>query len=239
MGTARSVFPHARCRAHAQAIHVRSRRDWRPSPGCQDLRWVSDDSSKTIWPDSGLKRADFLRPFNAFFKATRAQQIGGTGDEPDNQLASIFARWAFPRAGVEVYGEFGREDYNADLPDLIGEPDHDASYMLGIQRVWKRGTTELLAVRGEVLNTRMTSLNVVRQQTPFYEAFTGAFRASPRMARYLAPSARTVAALRTSASTGTAPMGSGRSSGRALRSRRATCRTGPPTARKRSGHSLR
>jgi hypothetical protein len=124
---------------------------------------------ETIWPDSGLTRDDYLRPFNAFFKATRAQQVGGTGDEPDNQLASIFARWAFPRAGVEVYGEFGREDYNADEQDLIGEPDHDASYMVGMQRVWKRGKTALVAVRGEVLNTRMTSLNIVRQQTPFYE----------------------------------------------------------------------
>ncbi|HEY4309069.1 MAG TPA: capsule assembly Wzi family protein, partial [Pirellulales bacterium] len=124
---------------------------------------------ETIWPDSGLTHEDFLRPFNAFFKATRAQQIGGTGDEPDNQLASIFARWMFPGAGVEIYGEYGREDYNADLPDLIGEPDHDASYMIGLQRVWKRKNAQLIALRGEVLNTRMTSLNIVRGQAPFYE----------------------------------------------------------------------
>jgi hypothetical protein len=126
---------------------------------------------ETIWPDSGLRREDFLRPFNAFFKATRAQQIGGAGDEPDNQLASIFARWVFPGAGVEIYGEYGREDYNADLPDLISEPDHDASYMIGMQRVWKRRGSELISACAEILNTRMTSLNIVREQAPFYQHY--------------------------------------------------------------------
>ena len=134
----------------------------RRSTGCPDLKRGSVGSSRRFGRTAGSRRDDFLRPFNAFFKATRAQQIGGTGDEPDNQLASVFARWVFPRAGVEIYGEYGREDYNADLPDLIGEPDHDASYMLGMQRVWKRANAQLFAIRGEVLNTRMTSLNIVR-----------------------------------------------------------------------------
>src|SRR5690606_1469244 len=33
----------------------------------------------------------------------------------DNQLFSIFARWAFPEVGFEVYAEWAREDHWDDI----------------------------------------------------------------------------------------------------------------------------
>jgi hypothetical protein len=87
---------------------------------------------------------------------------------PADQIASAFGRWVFPNAGVEVYGEFGREDYNSDLHDLINEPDHDASYMIGLQRVWRRHASRMAALRVEVLNSRQTNLALVRPESPFY-----------------------------------------------------------------------
>lgn len=57
----------------------------------------------------------------------------------DNQLFSIFARWAFPEVGFEAYAEWAREDHWDDIDDLIMEPDHGQAYMLGFQKVVPSG----------------------------------------------------------------------------------------------------
>lgn len=56
----------------------------------------------------------------------------------DNQLLSLFLRWALPESGFEVYGEWAREDHWEDFEDLISEPDHSQAYMLGLQKVLTR-----------------------------------------------------------------------------------------------------
>ncbi len=66
----------------------------------------------------------------------------------ENQLASLFFRFAPPGSGFDVYGEFGREDFSADLRDLLLEPDHSASTNLGFRKAWMNGTT-ISAIRAE------------------------------------------------------------------------------------------
>jgi hypothetical protein len=123
----------------------------------------------TLWPDSGLTRHDFLRPFEGLLLSSVANEIGnGTGQEPDNQLASIFVRWVFPKSGLELYSEFGREDHNADLRDFTQEPDHDAAYLIGLQKAWVRKDSSYLVFHGEVVNSRISHLQLGRPQTVFY-----------------------------------------------------------------------
>ncbi|HEX5971094.1 MAG TPA: capsule assembly Wzi family protein, partial [Gemmatimonadaceae bacterium] len=127
---------------------------------------------ENVWPDTGFSYGDVIRPlFQSLLKTKLNQKFGNAGDKPDNQLASIFARWAFPESGVEVYGEYGREDNAWDTRDLLLEPDHDVAYLLGLARVWKRPGGRLLVVRGEVLNSAMTDLRRVRDQAPNYVHF--------------------------------------------------------------------
>lgn len=52
----------------------------------------------------------------------------------DNQLLSLYARWAHPLSGFEVYAEWGREDHWGEWIDLLREPDHSQVYMLGLQK---------------------------------------------------------------------------------------------------------
>jgi hypothetical protein len=123
---------------------------------------------ENVWPDSGLGLGDILLPLiKNPFKAHIASTAAG-GTEPDNQLASVFARWAFPASGVEVYGELGREDNSADARDLLLEPDHDLAFMVGFQRVWRRADSTMTVVRGELLNTSISHLDQVRHQSPAY-----------------------------------------------------------------------
>ena len=124
---------------------------------------------ENVWPDSGIGIGDIIRPlFEGLLKSRLARTIGNGGDRPDNQLASIFARWVFPESGFEVYGEYGREDNAWDTRDLILEPDHDVSYLLGLQRAWKRPDSSRLVMRVEILNSAPSQLTQVRLQIPPY-----------------------------------------------------------------------
>ncbi len=124
---------------------------------------------ESVYPDSGQSLGTILRPlFEGILKKGRARAIGGQGTDAANQIASVFARWVFPASGVEVYGELGREDHSYDIRDLVAEPDHDMSYMLGLRRAWMRPSGDLFSLRGELLNTALTHLTQVRQQSPPY-----------------------------------------------------------------------
>lgn len=110
-----------------------------------------------------------LKPFESFLKVgLPATEGSGDNSDRDNQLASAFARWTFPRSGFEFYGEFAREDHNWDLRDFLLEPDHDSAYTLGLAKVWKAGEGEMFVVRFESMNALTTHLNRVRPQTRFY-----------------------------------------------------------------------
>jgi hypothetical protein len=122
------------------------------------------------WPAGGLEAGDLLKTFEGITKAS----LDSTGIGPDgrgsldNQLASVFVRWLLPSAGLEVYGEFGREDHNWDLLDLALEPDHTSGYLLGFRKAWSRGPRRLVSLRAEVLNTQRSHLVHARLQQQFY-----------------------------------------------------------------------
>jgi hypothetical protein len=123
----------------------------------------------TIWPDSGFTSHDFLRPIEGLsYLATQGPGHTQVGLEGDNQLASLFFRWVFPRGGVEFYGEYGRDDHNLDSRDLLVEPDHESAFTLGLQKVWTHGDGRLITLRGEVTNARVSSIALGRPQAPFY-----------------------------------------------------------------------
>jgi hypothetical protein len=123
----------------------------------------------SIWPDSGFTSHDFLRPLEGFdYIARQGPRNTPVGLEGDNQLASVFFRWAFPQSGVEVYGEYGRDDHNFDTRDLVLEPDHESAFTLGLQKVWTRADGTLLTLRGEHTDARVSAIQLGRRQSPFY-----------------------------------------------------------------------
>lgn len=121
-------------------------------------------------PWRGAPSLDYLlRPFQGIIKARLATDANEQGDDPeDNQLASVFFRWALPGHGFEAYGEFGREDHNWNTRDLIGQPDHDAAYTLGLQRAWTREPRSIVVFRGEVMNAAKSHLGQSIIQTAWY-----------------------------------------------------------------------
>lgn len=106
----------------------------------------------SVWPRSGIPASYFRKPLQSFLKVNLGsnfdQQIAGT----DNQEASLFARWAFPKSGLEAYGEYGREDHSYDLRDLLQEPDHERAYSLGLAKTIGKTPTKFNVFRVEVMS---------------------------------------------------------------------------------------
>lgn len=87
-------------------------------------------------PQDGIGLAEYIElPYIAI----RENPQGFSNAAADNQIFSIFARWAFPEVGFEAYAEWAREDHWEDLDDLLMEPDHGQAYMLGFQKVVSSG----------------------------------------------------------------------------------------------------
>ncbi|HEX6924116.1 MAG TPA: capsule assembly Wzi family protein [Longimicrobiaceae bacterium] len=121
------------------------------------------------WPEGGFSLDDFTKPLEGFLKVNVRGDEGSTDNsDADNQLASVFMRWALPRIGFEAYAEYAREDHNWDFRDFMLEPDHDAAYLLGFRRVWAGDGRHWTVLRGEVMNAEVSHLFRVRTQTRFY-----------------------------------------------------------------------
>ena len=117
------------------------------------------------WPSP----RQFAKPFESLLKVGLGpNEESRDGSDADNQLASAFARWTFPRSGLEFYGEFAREDHSWDLRDFVVEPDHNSAYMLGLGKAWTSGDDVVSVVRAEAMNALVTQLARVRGQTRFY-----------------------------------------------------------------------
>ncbi|MBW3655797.1 MAG: hypothetical protein KY444_06800, partial [Gemmatimonadetes bacterium] len=117
----------------------------------------------------GIALRDALRPLEGLLKVGLPRTgVGVDGvSDVENQLASISARWVFPRTGFEVYGEFGREDHSWDLLDFVLEPDHSAFYVVGGSRAWRRGSS-VLSARAEVASSQPSHLKSVRREARVY-----------------------------------------------------------------------
>ncbi len=99
---------------------------------------------------------------------SRALRFSTLNDPLENQLVSVFLRWVVPRAGVEVYGEYGTEDTRYDWREIFVEPDHIAGYTIGLRQVSRRPGERLRVIRVEVQNLEPGTLVQSRGQSPFY-----------------------------------------------------------------------
>jgi hypothetical protein len=85
----------------------------------------------------------------------------GAGDanlnlQSENGLASAFFRWTIPKSGLDLFGEFFREDFNLDFRGLLEKPDDLGGYMLGMQYATVPSKDRIQVVRLEVANGQLS-----------------------------------------------------------------------------------
>jgi hypothetical protein len=122
------------------------------------------------WPRGGPTLADLAIPLQGFtsnnIDYSTKYDPSNPAYNPENQLVSLFSRWALPRDKFELYGEYLRNDRNYDVRDALLEPDHDAAFTLGFQKTYADSARrQLLAIRGEVTNAQFSNLALLRPQS--------------------------------------------------------------------------
>lgn len=135
---------------------------WSPLPGDR-LRIGAARFYHRDW--QGWRAQDFLVPFGSLF----FDEQTFAGGDPDNQLASLYARLRLPSAGLELFGEFGKNDRSLDERDLLLEADHNAAWLLGFTRAWTDAEGQLWAVTGTAVSGRVSEIYTFRPQATFYE----------------------------------------------------------------------
>lgn len=105
-------------------------------------------------PAGGIPGRFLRKPLQGLFKAGLPVESGflDTQGGGDNQEFALAARWVLPRAGMEVYGEYGREDHNYDLRDALEEPDHARAYSFGVQKTFVHSAQHMSVLRAEVID---------------------------------------------------------------------------------------
>jgi hypothetical protein len=124
----------------------------------------------SLWPKDGIPRSYFTKPFSAILKKDIRPELGfgDTQGGGDNQLASVFARWYLPRSGFEVYTEYGHEDHNYNLRDLVQEPDHSRTLGLGARKVIRSDSLHVSALRAEMIDYELSTLARNRPEGGIY-----------------------------------------------------------------------
>jgi hypothetical protein len=115
----------------------------------------------------GIRPKDILVPFGSLFFD---DQLFGEGD-PDNQLAMLFAAVRIPEAGLEFFGEFGKNDRSLDMRDLAAELEHNSAWLFGVQKVWRDDLGRLWTLNGTSASARIPPIIRFRPQASFYDHF--------------------------------------------------------------------
>ena len=124
------------------------------------------------WPAHWTK-ADYTLPFGAFF--SRPQTTTTRATNSDNQLASVFFSARATSIGLEVFGEFGKNDRNKDVRDLTVEPENNSAWLLGFIKVFglNESDPDLWTFRATVADGRIDALQTIgRGQSIFYDHST-------------------------------------------------------------------
>ena len=121
----------------------------------------------TPWREGGPNTDDLLRIFEPSRSQETALEARGIR-QPENQLISVFGRWTFQANGLEVYFEYARDDFADNFADLMGEPEHDAGYVLGSQKAWEPEVGRVMQFTAEVLNARKGQIRELRVQRNLY-----------------------------------------------------------------------
>jgi hypothetical protein len=114
----------------------------------------------------GLSARNLLVPFGS---AYHAKWAGGSDSVPDNQLASVFARVRVPEAGLEFFGEFGKNDRSRSLRDQMLELEHNAAWLAGAQKTWTDDADRLWALNLVAVSGAISHITRFRGQAWFYE----------------------------------------------------------------------
>jgi hypothetical protein len=118
-----------------------------------------------VGPDASPFTLTLARSFDAL---TRWENLAGVGQQRSDQIASIFARWIFPTAGFEAYGEWARMDLPRTATELLTAAHHTGGYTLGFQWAQSRRQERWLRLQSEITYLEQSRVFADRATPDFY-----------------------------------------------------------------------
>jgi len=118
--------------------------------------------------DIGLAGGNWLKRYVPVLTKAFQKKNEPTDDaENTDQLASFFFRWLLTKSGLEVYGEWGYNDYKQNIRDYVMDATHSAAYIVGIQKLYATSKYRLL-VGAEITKTSESASNLLRGAGNWY-----------------------------------------------------------------------
>jgi hypothetical protein len=169
-------IPEIRLRSNGRPFTSTKRDDWRMFTGLI-LVWhppkmpgFSVGAGRTfIGYGSGLTTtADYFPLFQPFQKDRFRTDDNPRGNDALDQRLALFFRYVLPSAGLEVYGEFGREDHAANIRDIVLEPNHSSAYIWGVRKKSEITPTKTLIYEAELAHFESSNTSLVRETPSWY-----------------------------------------------------------------------
>jgi hypothetical protein len=113
------------------------------------------------------RASDYLLMFEPFQKK-KVFENRNPNEEIDNQIASVYVRWLFPKSNAEIYAEYAKEDHHYDLRDFLMEPNHIRAYTIGIRKLYTNLYFDLIDISVELNQLEASPVTQVRSQGFFY-----------------------------------------------------------------------
>jgi hypothetical protein len=114
---------------------------------------------------------------SAFFKKkinTQAEAPSETDGQ--DQIASVFMRFVFPKEHFEVYFEYGYNDFKANTRDLIQDAQHSSAYIAGFKKMISTSKRVNYSIAGEIVQTAQSSDYTTRNAGNWYGVGSGSIR---------------------------------------------------------------
>lgn len=86
-----------------------------------------------------------------------------------DQVASAFFRWLWKRSHAEIYGEYGFNDYKANIRDYVMNLPHSAAYLFGFKKAFPMQDNEFVEAGVEIVQMRQSLDQLVRDAGNWYE----------------------------------------------------------------------
>lgn len=109
-----------------------------------------------------------VRVFAGVTKRGFATPEDPQGNDPADQLLSVFGRWVLPRSGFEAYVEWSRNDHNWDIRDFLLEPEHSQGYTVGFQKAQHLSEGRIFRLQGELTHLERDPTFQVRGTPTYY-----------------------------------------------------------------------
>jgi hypothetical protein len=102
------------------------------------------------------------------WRARRVDDDSASSPPARDQIMSLFARWSSPATGLDVYGEWARQELPRSLRDLLLAPQNTQGYTVGVAEALHVRRSDVLRLELELTNLEQSRTFADRPQPADY-----------------------------------------------------------------------